>query len=126
MQNDIDLGTRLQSMRKAYKKSQSEIAEVLQTTQQQYWKYENNKQELPIRHLITLSRYYNVTTDIFLGLENPFQKMIEKEETEVLNMYRMLDDREKGRILERMQMLILSNDNIYGGLKIKRKEENND
>jgi len=25
--------------------------------------------ELPIRHLITLSRYYHVTTDYILGLE---------------------------------------------------------
>ena len=50
------------------KASQLEIAELLYTTQQQISKYENDIQEIPCRHIITLARYYNVSTDYLLGL----------------------------------------------------------
>lgn len=69
----MQIGERLEMIRKANNKSQSEIAEILNTTQQQYWKYEKNKQELPIRHLITLANYYNTTADNILGITNVMQ-----------------------------------------------------
>ena len=47
---------------------QAEIAAVLGTTQQVYSRYENGVNELPIRHLITLCRYYRVSADYVLGL----------------------------------------------------------
>lgn len=118
----MQLGERLEMIRKANNKSQNDIAEVLNTTQQQYWKYEKNKQELPIRHLITLANYYNTTTDNILGITNVMQAIQNKEEQEVIKLYRDLTEREKGRILERMQILILSDDNIYAGLEITHKE----
>ena len=118
MQNIDKLGDRLKMIRNVNQKSQNEIAEVLNTTQQQYWKYENNKQELPIRHLIALADYYSTTTDDILGItKNYLQEIQSREEKEVINLYRQLDERDKGRILERIQMLILSTDRIYGGLK---------
>ena len=58
----------LRVIRNKYKKSQKEISELLNTTQQQYCKYEKGIQELPIRHLITLSEYYCVTCDELLGI----------------------------------------------------------
>ena len=48
---------------------QAEIAAVLGTTQQVYSRYENGVNELPIRHLITLCRYYRVSADDVLGLK---------------------------------------------------------
>ena len=48
---------------------QAEIAAVLGTTQQVYSRYENGVNELPIRHLITLCRYYRVSADYALGLK---------------------------------------------------------
>lgn len=48
--------------------NQIEIAEVLQTTQQQYSKYEMGTQELPARHIITLCKFYKVSADEILGL----------------------------------------------------------
>lgn len=58
----------LKVIRNKYKKSQKEISEVLNTTQQQYCKYEKGIQELPIRHLITLSEYYCISCDELLGI----------------------------------------------------------
>ena len=49
-------------------KTQTQIAEVLGTSQTMYARYERGANELPIHHLITLSRYYGVSTDYLLGL----------------------------------------------------------
>ena len=43
-------------------------AEVLGTSQTMYARYERGANELPIHHLITLSKYYGVSTDYLLGL----------------------------------------------------------
>ncbi len=50
--------------------TQQEIATVLGTSQTMYARYERGANELPIRHLITLAKYYDVTTDYLLGLTN--------------------------------------------------------
>ena len=41
---------------------------MLKITGQAYGMYENGKRELPIEHLITLCRYYDVSSDYILGL----------------------------------------------------------
>ncbi len=46
---------------------QQDIAKILNTTQQVYSRYENGINEIPIRHIITLSQFYNVSTDYILG-----------------------------------------------------------
>ena len=47
---------------------QSDIATVLNTTQQVYSRYETGINELPLRHLVTLCRFYHVSADYLLGL----------------------------------------------------------
>ena len=47
---------------------QSDIATVLNTTQQVYSRYETGINELPLRHLVTLCRFYQVSADYLLGL----------------------------------------------------------
>lgn len=49
--------------------SQIEIAELLNTTQQQYSKYENGQNEIPVRHIITLCKFYEISADWLLGLQ---------------------------------------------------------
>lgn len=63
----MDIGKRLKEAR-AGKANQQQIADLLNTTQQQISKYENNIQEIPCRHIITLAKYFNVSTDYLLGL----------------------------------------------------------
>jgi len=48
--------------------TQAEIAKQLNTTQQVYSRYEKGINEMPIRHLITLCRFYSVSADYVLGL----------------------------------------------------------
>jgi len=58
----------LRDLREDADKTQTEIAKVLGTSQTMYARYERGANELPIHHLITLSKYYGVTADYLLGL----------------------------------------------------------
>ena len=58
----------LRELREDRDLKQSDIAKVLDTTQQVYSRCENGQNEMPIRHLITLCRYYHVSADYVLGL----------------------------------------------------------
>lgn len=61
---------RIIEIRKEQGYSQKEIAELLNTTQQQYAKYEKGIQEIPTRRIIELAKIFNVTSDYILGLSN--------------------------------------------------------
>ncbi len=47
--------------------TQTQVAEVLGTSQTMYARYERGANELPIRHLLMLCDLYKVTADYFLG-----------------------------------------------------------
>lgn len=59
----------LKIIREANGYTQTEIAHILQTRQEQYSKYELGKREIPVHHLITLSMFYKVSVDELLGLK---------------------------------------------------------
>ena len=49
--------------------TQAQIARLLNITQQVYSRYEKGINELPVRHLVTLCRFYGVSADKILGLK---------------------------------------------------------
>ena len=57
---------RLRGLREDNDLTQAQIAEVLGTSQTMYARYERGANEMPIRHLITLCRVYNVSADYLL------------------------------------------------------------
>ena len=57
----------LRDLREDADLKQSEVAELIGTTQQQYSKYENGESELPVRVLLILADRYNVSTDYLLS-----------------------------------------------------------
>lgn len=61
---------RLKDLREDKDLQQSDIAKLLHTTQPQYSRYETGERELPIRHLVTLADFYNVSADYILGRTN--------------------------------------------------------
>ena len=63
----MDYQRRLRDLREDHDKTQSEIAHVIGTSQTMYARYERGANELPIRHLIQLADYYQVSTDYILG-----------------------------------------------------------
>ena len=61
-----EYASRLRDLRTDRDLSQTQIAMILGTSKNQVGKYERGEQELPIRHLITLCKFYNVSADYLL------------------------------------------------------------
>ena len=61
---------RIRELREDNDLSQTQIANVLGTTQQVYSRYETGENEMPVMHLITLAGYYKVSADYILGLSD--------------------------------------------------------
>lgn len=61
---------RLKDLREDMDLHQADIARLLQTTQPQYSRYETGEREIPVRHLVTLADFYNVSADYILGRTN--------------------------------------------------------
>lgn len=59
----------LRGLREDGELTQEDIAKVIGTSQTMYARYERGANELPIRHLITLCKYYKVSADTVLGLD---------------------------------------------------------
>ena len=59
---------RLRDLRDDNDLTQTHVASLLGTSQTMYARYERGANEMPIHHLITLSKYYGVSTDYLLGL----------------------------------------------------------
>lgn len=66
----MDYLEKLRDLRTERALSQADIADLLQTTQQYYSKYERGINEIPVRHIVTLCRFYGVSADWLLGLKD--------------------------------------------------------
>ena len=73
-----ELKERLYSLRTDNDLYQSDVAEKLGISQQYYSEYEKGNRELPLRHLITLCRFYNVSADYILGFTNTYKEFPKK------------------------------------------------
>ncbi len=68
--NQAKLIKRIRDLREDHDMTQTEVADVLHTSQTMYARYERGANELPIRHLIALCNLYHVSSDYILGLSN--------------------------------------------------------
>ena len=59
---------RIRDLREDNDLSQSDIAKVIKTTQQQYNKIETGKADISGQKLILLAKFYKVSTDYILGI----------------------------------------------------------
>lgn len=62
--------SRFKDMREDNDMTQAQIAEILGIQQTVYSRYERGFQYIPIKHLIKLADFYNVSTDYLLGRTN--------------------------------------------------------
>ena len=60
----------LKQARKNAGKSQQQAANILETTQMQISKWENEKQDITLRKALILAEYYGVTLDYLAGRTN--------------------------------------------------------
>lgn len=47
--------------------TQQQLADVLGTSQTMYARYERGANEVPLRHIVTLCKFYNVSADYLLN-----------------------------------------------------------
>lgn len=64
----MDYAQRLRALREDNDLTQAQVAQILGTSQTMYARYERGANELPIRHLISLCKLYNVSSDYVLGI----------------------------------------------------------
>ena len=61
---------RLRDLREDKDLNQSDIAGLLDTTQQTYSLWEKGSREIPFHHVITLAKFYKVSIDYIAGITN--------------------------------------------------------
>ncbi len=66
---------RVRDLREDRELTQTEVAQLLGTTQKQYSRWETGESEFPFHHLITLAKFYNVTLDYIAGITNVPRKL---------------------------------------------------
>lgn len=69
---------RLKDLREDRDLTQKEVAELLNTSQTVYSRYERGFQTMPVRHLIKLADFYQTSTDYILGRTNVIDPYNEK------------------------------------------------
>ena len=59
---------RLRDLREDKDLNQSDVAKLLETTQQTYSLWERGDREIPFHHVITLAKFYKVSIDYIAGI----------------------------------------------------------
>ena len=62
----MDYVQRIRDLREDSDRTQTQVAEFLGTSQTMYARYERGANEMPIRHLVSLCKYYRVSADYIL------------------------------------------------------------
>lgn len=75
----MDYRKRLREVREDRDLSQSDVAKVLQKSQQGYSHIENGRAELKIDDLITLCRFYDLSADYMVGLTDRPNRLISQK-----------------------------------------------
>ena len=64
----MDYRTRMRNLREDHDLTQKEVGAIIQKSQQGYGHIEDGRAELKIEDLITLCRFYGVSSDYFIGM----------------------------------------------------------
>ena len=63
----------LKSLRERFNLTQEDVANILKIDRKTYNHYETTEKIIPIKHLVTLSNYFDVSIDYLLGLTDVLQ-----------------------------------------------------
>ena len=61
---------RIRELRRESAMIQQEVADMLEVGQRTYAEYENGKTRIPVKSLLILARFYNVSMDYISGASN--------------------------------------------------------
>lgn len=101
---------RLRDLKEDADLTQKQVAELIGVSMNHYGKYERGENDLPLEKAVILADYYDCSLDYLAGRTiyrhgraNPDMT---DEELELIEQYRFLNDRSKGRHDVLMQQLI--------------------
>lgn len=66
----INMTSKIKDLREDSDLTQAQVAEFLMCDQSLYSKYERGERDIPLRLLIKLAEYYNVSLDYLVGRTN--------------------------------------------------------
>lgn len=111
----MEFNKALRNARESMNLTQSQVARQLGISVSTYTKYETASNEPDLKMLVKLADFYQLSLDLLLrGGENRIDEKganlleVTAEEREIIMRYRMLDDVSKGRLEERLLVLLES------------------
>ncbi|MBQ9384959.1 MAG: helix-turn-helix transcriptional regulator [Ruminiclostridium sp.] len=100
---------RIRDLREDADLTQKQAAERLYMHLTQYRRYESGESEIPMNIAVNIADMYNVSLDYIAGIcENKrglTESTLDAEETKLIKGFRQLSASDRGRILERLEML---------------------
>ena len=101
---------RIRDLREDADMTQRDVAEKLYMHLTQYRRYESGESEIPFNVAIRLAGLYNVSLDYIAGITNEMRGLsassLSELETDLISGFSQLDPVEKGRILERIDIML--------------------
>ncbi|MBQ7107899.1 MAG: helix-turn-helix transcriptional regulator [Clostridia bacterium] len=70
----MDYIDRIRALREDNDMTQQAMADILETSQTMYARYERGANEMPIRHLITICKFFKVSADYILGFTDEIKQ----------------------------------------------------
>ncbi len=110
---------RIRDLREDADLTQKSVADSLYMHLTQYRRYETGEREIPLSVAVKLAEKYNVSLDYISGLspiKEPNGFKLNAEEQNLIESFRSLNDVQKGRLLERLDVL------RYSQNKLSRKK----
>lgn len=102
---------RIKDLREDADLTQKQVADKLYLHLTQYRRYERGESEVPLNIAINIAKLYNVSLDYIAGLTNEkiglTKSKLDDGETILIKNFRKLSAVNKGRILERIDYLML-------------------
>jgi len=99
---------RIKDIREDNDLRQSDVAEKLNITRQQYQRYESGVTPVPVDVLIKLSQIYNVSVDYLLGLtdqKKPYAPALDDRTQKLISYWKRLMEDEQDYIMGEMARL---------------------
>lgn len=103
---------RIKDLREDKDLTQEKIAQILHMHKTQYQRYENAEYNSFFEAMIEIANYYKVSLDYIAGRTNDKRGLsrseMNEQETLLIKNFRSLSENGKGKILERMEVIIES------------------
>jgi transcriptional regulator with XRE-family HTH domain len=109
------MNIRLKTLRAEAGLTQKQLAEKINSTDKSVWAYEKGIATPPIETLIAYAKFFNVSVDYLIGLEDDFgvraissiNEQYTQEEQKIIDKYRQLDIHGKKLINQTLDTLLI-------------------